>query len=136
MLRKQIFISQKLTLYKGNFWYYIPGFHRNANIKEFSCGLFEKLGQKKVPGNMTFPRHAPQRAKFIQKVHKPPLGVNVVHFELNGVNAFIWVPWSPSDPKKLSSMDRNIQIHRYVERNKMHFSTYSSISVKSLHRLA
>ena len=75
MLRKQIFISQKLTLLKGNFWYYIPEFHRNAKHKRIL-----KLGQKKVPGNMTFPRHAPQRAKFIQKVHKPPLGVNIVHF--------------------------------------------------------
>ena len=32
------------------------------------------------------------------------------------------------DQKKLIFIDRNIQIHRYVERNKMHFSTYSSIS--------
>ena len=62
----------------------------------------------------------PQRAKFAQKVHKPPLEVNVINFELNECNAFIWVPWSPSDPKKLSCIDRNIQIHRCVERNKLH----------------
>ena len=37
--------------------------------------------------------------------------------------------------QKLSCLDRNIQIRRYVGKNKMHFSTYSSISVKSLHRL-
>ena len=30
-----------------------------------------------------------QRAKFAQMVHKPPLGVNVINFELNGINAFI-----------------------------------------------
>ena len=44
---------------------------------------------------------APQRAKIAEKVHKPPLCVNVINFELNGFNAFIWVPWSPSDTKKL-----------------------------------
>ena len=42
-----------------------------------------------------------QRAKIAEKVHKPPLGINVINFELNEFNAFIWVPWSPSDPKKL-----------------------------------
>ena len=42
-----------------------------------------------------------QRAKFAKKVHKPPLRVNFIDFELNGFNASIWVPWSPSDPKKL-----------------------------------
>ena len=30
-----------------------------------------------------------QRAKFAEKVNKPPLRVNVMHFELNGLNAFI-----------------------------------------------
>ena len=40
-----------------------------------------------------------QRAKILEKVHKPPLGVNVINFELNGFNAFTWVPWSPSDTK-------------------------------------
>ena len=44
---------------------------------------------------------AAQRAKFAKKVHKPPLRVNAINFELNGFNASIWVPWSPSDPKKL-----------------------------------
>ena len=42
-----------------------------------------------------------QRAKIAEKVHKPSLGVNVINFKLNGFNAFIWVSWSPSDPKKL-----------------------------------
>ena len=32
-----------------------------------------------------------QCAKIAEKVHKPPLGVNVINFELNGFNAFIWV---------------------------------------------
>ena len=48
---------------------------------------------------------AAQRAKFVKKVHKPPLGVNVINFELNW---FMWVPWNPSDPKK----SRSIQIHK------------------------
>ena len=30
-----------------------------------------------------------QRAKLAEKVHNPPLGVNVINFELNGFNAFM-----------------------------------------------
>ena len=44
---------------------------------------------------------ATKTAKFAKKAHKPPLSVNVLNFELNGFNASIWVPWSPSDPQKL-----------------------------------
>ena len=44
---------------------------------------------------------AAQRAKFTKKVHKPSLRINVIDFELDGFSASIWVPWSPSDPKKL-----------------------------------
>ena len=33
--------------------------------------------------------------KLQKKVHKPPFGVNVIHFEINGFNAFIWVPQTP-----------------------------------------
>ena len=57
-------------------------------------------------------RHVAQRAKFAKKVHKPPLRVNVINFELKGFNAPIWVPWSPSDPKKLWCTDRSIQLHK------------------------
>ena len=57
-----------------------------------------------------------QRAKFAQKVHKPPLRVNVIHFELNWFNAFIWVSWSPSDPKKLKFNVRSIQIQKIHSR--------------------
>ena len=42
-----------------------------------------------------------QRTKFLKNVHKPPLRANFINFELNGFNASIWVPWSPSDPKKM-----------------------------------
>ena len=45
-------------------------------------------------------------------VHKPPLGDNVITFELNWFNACIWVPWSPSDPKKSWCTDRSNQIHK------------------------
>ena len=34
-------------------------------------------------------RHGTQRAKIAEKVHKPPLGINVISFEFNGFNAFI-----------------------------------------------
>ena len=30
-----------------------------------------------------------QRAKIAEKVHKPPLEINVINFECNGFNAFI-----------------------------------------------
>ena len=52
--------------------------------------------------------HATQRAKIAEKVHKPPLAINIINFELKGFNAFIWVPWSPSDIKKLKCIDRTI----------------------------
>ena len=38
------------------------------------------------------PKRGTQRAKFAEKVHKPPLWVNVVNFELNGLDASIWAP--------------------------------------------
>ena len=61
------------------------------------------------PGNQA----ATQRAKFARKVHKPPLGVNVINVELNGFNVFILVPWSLSESKVF-------KFTKYVERNKMH----------------
>ena len=48
--------------------------------------------------------------KIAEKVHKPPLAVNVINFELNGFNASIWVPWSSSESKKIKFNDRSIQI--------------------------
>ena len=56
--------------------------------------------------------NASQRTKFAEKIHKPPLWINVITFELNGLNASIWVPWSPSDPQKSWCTDRSIQIHK------------------------
>ena len=45
------------------------------------------------------PAAGAQRAKFAKKVYKPPLLIIAIKFELDGFNA--WVPWSPSDTKKL-----------------------------------
>ena len=44
---------------------------------------------------------ASQRAKFTEKVHKPPLGVNVISFELNGCNVSIWSLGVPQTPKMI-----------------------------------
>ena len=48
---------------------------------------------------LKWPRAA-QRAKFAKKVHKPPLWININNFELNGLDASIWISWSSSDSKK------------------------------------
>ena len=71
--------------------------------------------------------HGTHSASFDEKIHKPPLRVNVINFELNGFNASIWVPWSPSDPKKLWCADRSIQIHKICVKKKLHVSTYSTV---------
>ena len=54
---------------------------------------------------------AAQRAKFLKKVHKPPLRTNVIDFELSGFNASIWVPWSPSDPKSWYAL---IEVFKFI----------------------
>ena len=67
-----------------------------------------------------------QRAKFAEKVHKPPLGVNVIKFELNGFNASISVFWSPTDPPK--SYDALIKVFKVIGYVLIIFCTYSNIS--------
>ena len=48
--------------------------------------------QKMILNEPVFPNFSPpdgrgaQRAKITEKVHKPPLEVNVINFELNGFN--------------------------------------------------
>ena len=64
---------------------------------------------------------AAQRAKFAEKVHKPPLWVNVINFELNGLDASIMVPLKSHRPQK--SHDALIKIFKFI-RNKLHFCTY------------
>ena len=60
---------------------------------------------------------AAQRAKFAKKVHKPPLWVNVFNFELNGLHASIWVPWTSK------SHDALIEVFKFI-RSKLHVCTY------------
>ena len=67
------------------------------------------------------PRCAVQRAKFSKNVHKPPHWVNVINFELDGLDASIWVPWKSQRPQK--SHDALIKIFKFI-RNKLHFCTY------------
>ena len=69
--------------------------------------------------------NATQRAKIAEKVHKPPFGVNVINFELNGLTATIWVSWSHTGTKNYNSLIEVFKFIWYVERNKMHFCTYS-----------
>ena len=66
-------------------------------------------------------RHGTHRAKFAEKVHKPPLWVNVINFELNGLDASIMVPLKSHRPQK--SHDALIKIFKFI-RNKLHFCTY------------
>ena len=67
-------------------------------------------------GRLCGTRHhrAAQRAKIAKKVHKPPLGVNVINFDLNGFNASIWVPALESlrVQKTQEFNDRSIQIYK------------------------
>ena len=56
--------------------------------------------------------HATPWARVANFVKKPPLIFNVTFFELNGSNTSIWIPWSPSDPKKSQCIDWCIQIHQ------------------------
>ena len=39
--------------------------------------------------------HAAQRAKFVEKVHKPPLRIYVINFELKGFKGSLGVPQPP-----------------------------------------
>ena len=64
---------------------------------------------------------AAQRAKFAEKVHKPPLWVNVINFELNGLDASIMVPLKSHRPQK--SHDALIKIFKFI-RKKLRFCTY------------
>ena len=62
------------------------------------------------PKNKGLYRSAAQRAKSAKKVHKPPLMVNVINFELNGFNEYgsLGVPQAP---KSCDALDKNIQIY-------------------------
>ena len=70
----------------------------NLEKKAFCSSVLQVVS---ILGFLLFFAFGTQRAKFSKKVHKPALGVNVIDFELNVLNASIWVPWSPSESKKL-----------------------------------
>ena len=78
-------------------------FQSKARLKARHTSNFQlrSLVVNKDPTQYSYGPHGTQRAENVKKVHKPPLGVNVINFELNGFNASMWVPWSPLDPKKL-----------------------------------
>ena len=59
------------------------------NLRKMHCSLLPFSGGRRA-----------QRARFVKKVHKPPLGVNFINIELNKFIGSIWVSWNPSDPKK------------------------------------
>ena len=53
-------------------------------------------------------RAATQRAKFAEKVHKPPHRANVINFELSGFNASIWFPQTQK------SCDALIEVFKFI----------------------
>ena len=57
-------------------------------LHSLSLEMFSELTVCLSLGSDRPPRD-PQRAKFAEKVHKPPLGVNVINFKLNWFNASI-----------------------------------------------
>ena len=70
-------------------------------------------------------------ARAANFVKKPPLIVNVTYLEVNCFNASMWVPWSPSDPKKWQCIDQFIQIHQICV-NKHKYENHINLQV-SLH---
>ena len=72
----------------------MPHLEKFLVYRQLQCGSFCHLLIQGL-------QHGAQRAEINEKVHKSPLEINVIDFELNGFNAYIWVPWSSSDTKKL-----------------------------------
>ena len=104
MLLRTIMLQKKKLNWNCSF------FEKKSKNTSANLGKTKKKKQKLIYTKMSFvssfrhtfvPWRGAQRAKISEKVHKPPLGVNVINFELNGFNAFIWIPWSPSDTKML-----------------------------------
>ena len=52
-----------------------------------------------------------QRAKIVEKVHKPLLAVNVINFELNGFNASIGSLGVPQTPKSYNPL---IEVFKFI----------------------
>ena len=69
-----------------------------SKILQSVFSLLNSLNTKSYTyGGIGDARDATQKAKIAEKVHKPPLAINVINFEINGFNASIWVLWSPSE---------------------------------------
>ena len=61
------------------------------------------------------PKYVAQRAKFVEKVHKPPLRVNVINFELNGLKMHQYGSLGlPQTPQKCDALIEVFQFIRYV----------------------
>ena len=58
---------------------------------------------------------AAKRDKNVEKVHKPPLGVNVINFELNGFNASIYTDIvaakCPQTPKNYNAL---VEVFKFI----------------------
>ena len=68
-----------------------------------TVGLGKYFGSLWMPALQKHGWSNTQRAKFPKKFHKPPLGVNIINFELNWFNASIRVPWNVSESATLNS---------------------------------
>ena len=66
-----------------------------SKIMKISLPNLNDMNRKKFEGS------GAQRAKFHEKVHKPPLRINVINFELNGFNASIWSLGFTQTPKNV-----------------------------------
>ena len=55
--------------------------------------------------------HGTQRAKIAKKVHKPPLAVNVINFELNGFDASYGSPGVPQSRKRYNLI---IEVFKFI----------------------
>ena len=76
------------------------------------------------PTNKGLYRSAAQRAKFAKKVHKPPLMVNDINFELNGFNEYgsLGVPQTPK------SCDALIKLFKFILRYRVSHIEVSQVN--------
>ena len=92
----------------------LPGCRRQAAVAN-PCPTIDFIGLPLVPTAEGWPWWTWGGAPWARAenfVKKPPFIVNVTNLKLNGLNAFMWVSWSPSDPKKSQCIDKCIQIHQ------------------------
>ena len=80
--------------------------HLSDEFGLFSCSKWEG-GRRRSDGRARVGGRGAPKAKCAEKVHKPTLWVNIINFELNRLDASIWVPLSPSDPKSHDTLIAN-----------------------------